>query len=303
MKHAWSSYAQFHQMSEYGRFAQEHRRSVGRIPFQMLTVESCPHNFVDPELGETLLALPLTVERGCNWTWHINGRSVTQRVSVGRMLVVPPDLQSAWEVDGARTMLTLCIPNASFRSILGDLSAKAIRTALWDISSDTWEDEFVEGAMKQLWTCCTGDQFLDAHLSDGIITAIVANLLKRAGGVDSAAAPVSMPAWRMRQLRSFVESHLSENINVEDLAGAAGLSPRQFFRAFREQTGETPHRWLAGIRLEKAKGLLAHSNERLYDIAVSCGFSSQSHLSATFRQVTGMTPSQWRSLGGVTPPK
>ncbi|BCG04212.1 hypothetical protein PPGU19_087800 (plasmid) [Paraburkholderia sp. PGU19] len=265
----------------------------------MLTVESRPHNYVDPALGETLLALPLTVENDCSWTWHINGRSVTQRVSVGRMLVVPPDLRSVWEVDGARTMLTLCIPNASFRSILGDLSPKAIRTALWNLSSDTWEDEFVEGAMKQLWNCCSGNQFLNAHLSDGIITAIVAYLLKRAGGPDSSTAPVSMPAWRMRQVRCYVEGHLSETINVEDLARAAGLSARQFFRAFREQTGETPHRWLAGIRLETAKDMLARSDERLSEIAEACGFANQSHLSSTFKLMTGVTPSQWRSLGGI----
>ncbi|MFB9125806.1 helix-turn-helix domain-containing protein [Paraburkholderia dipogonis] len=293
----WSSYAQFHQMSEYRRFRQEHRRAAGRIPFQMLTVESLPHRYVDPELGETLLALPLAVEKDCRWTWRINNRSVTQRVSVGRMLVVPPDLQSAWDVDGARTMLTLCIPNASVRSVLGEMCPKTIKSAFWDLSSDTWEDEFIEGAMKQLWASCIGDQFLDAYVSDGIITAIIANLLKRSKATDNSVAPVSMPAWRMRQVRAFVESHLSENIHVDDLAQAAGLSARQFFRAFREQTGETPHRWLAGIRLEKAKQLLAERHKLLCDIAEACGFANQSHLSSTFKQMTGMTPSQWRNRG------
>lgn len=66
------------------------------------------------------------------------------------------------------------------------------------------------------------------------------------------------------------------------LASESGYSRAQFLRMFRVAIGQTPHRYLLELRLEKARGLMA-SRMRLADIASVCGFSSHAHLTTAFR--------------------
>lgn len=292
---AWSNYSEFHQRSGYGRFPQEHRMSHGRLAYRMFRVEQNPHSFTDPSLNETLLALPLEVEAQCSWGWSIHGRKSWQRAESGRMLVVPAGFESLWEVDGRRTILTLCIPNDTFRSLMGGACPGNVGTTFFDLSADTWCDSFVEDLMKRLWDASAGRYPMDSYLADGLLTSIMAQLLARAGAGESHTL-VSMPEWRLKRVKEFVESHLGDEIRLDDLAGAAGLSRRHFARSFQQQTGETPHRWLVQRRLETARKLLETTDNSLCDIASMCGFASQSHFTTALKQHTGMTPQRWRAL-------
>jgi AraC family transcriptional regulator len=56
----------------------------------------------------------------------------------------------------------------------------------------------------------------------------------------------------------------------------------------------SPHRWLVARRVSKAKELLERSNLTLAEVAALCGFSSQSHLNAAFKQYAGLSPGRWR---------
>ncbi|ABW27088.1 AraC transcriptional regulator domain protein [Acaryochloris marina MBIC11017] len=58
--------------------------------------------------------------------------------------------------------------------------------------------------------------------------------------------------------------------------------------------GLSPFQYLLQQRVERAKQLLKQTDQPIVDIAFECGFSSHSHLSRQFRQVTGMTPKVYR---------
>ena len=90
-----------------------------------------------------------------------------------------------------------------------------------------------------------------------------------------------------------MEAHLADAIGLEDLAGVACLSPWHFHRAFRDMTGDTPHRYVQRRRIERAKALIA-AGLPLAQIAHGCGFASQSHFGEVFKAHTGTTPGQWR---------
>ncbi len=83
-------------------------------------------------------------------------------------------------------------------------------------------------------------------------------------------------------------------LSLDALAETAGLSKFRYAHAFRAQYGVSPHRFLVSQRLEAACKRLAASDEPITRIAIDLGFSSSSHLSATFRKAFGTTPSQWR---------
>lgn len=82
--------------------------------------------------------------------------------------------------------------------------------------------------------------------------------------------------------------------SVETLAIACGLSRSHFAHAFKASTGVPPHRWLLQHRVQRARELIESTRDSLAGIALSCGFSDQSHLTRAFHSVTGHSPAAWR---------
>jgi AraC-like DNA-binding protein len=96
------------------------------------------------------------------------------------------------------------------------------------------------------------------------------------------------------RIREYIEGHLEENIELETLAGIAGLSKWHFARAFKQSVGTPPHFYLLQRRLERAQELLAETDLSLAQIALKIGFSDQSHFSRRFRMFVGVTPRSFR---------
>ena len=103
-----------------------------------------------------------------------------------------------------------------------------------------------------------------------------------------------LPPGAMRRVREYVETQLSENIDLATLAGIAGLSLYHFARAFKQSAGVTPHHYLVERRVSRAQEMLARTEMSLAEIALATGFSDQSHFARHFRQTLGMTPGQFR---------
>lgn len=83
---------------------------------------------------------------------------------------------------------------------------------------------------------------------------------------------------------------------AEVLAQELGVSYSHFRREFRRVTGMAPHRYLARLRLDRARRLLGSSGIGLDQLADRLGYSSAFHLSAAFKQEFGVSPRTWRAL-------
>jgi AraC family transcriptional regulator len=105
-----------------------------------------------------------------------------------------------------------------------------------------------------------------------------------------------LAAWQTRRAKEILDERLDGELSVADLATACNLSARHFSRAFRQSTGQSPHRWLVERRLDKARGLLEQSSQSLSEIASACGFASQSHFTRTFTRAMRLSPGAWRRL-------
>lgn len=101
-------------------------------------------------------------------------------------------------------------------------------------------------------------------------------------------APLS--ASRLRAISTYVSEHLNENISLTELAHLAGLSTSQFALRFRETTGQTPHRFVTALRVERARELLVSGQHTPSAVAALTGFADQSHLTRHIRRTFGVTP-------------
>lgn len=94
--------------------------------------------------------------------------------------------------------------------------------------------------------------------------------------------------------KEYLEAQIDEVISISAVAAACGLSRSYFIRSFKESTGKTPYRWLLEYRLSRARSLLAKSGDAIAEIALTCGFADQSHLTRMFTREIGMSPNVWR---------
>ena len=98
----------------------------------------------------------------------------------------------------------------------------------------------------------------------------------------------------MSRVKEYIEANLEEDIAITPLAKVASLSRFHFARAFKTAVGKSPHQFVSGHRLERAKVLLRRESQSLLNIAVALNFSSQANFTRAFRKGTGMTPGQYR---------
>ena len=93
---------------------------------------------------------------------------------------------------------------------------------------------------------------------------------------------------------SLIEAGVGQSISVNDLALRIGISRRDLLRLFRRELGKPPSRVLAERRLDRARSLVLNTGLPIAGIADSVGFSSQSHLTASYHREFGITPAQQR---------
>ncbi len=98
----------------------------------------------------------------------------------------------------------------------------------------------------------------------------------------------------MRRVLDYIDAHLTDELGLVELAAIAGLSPHHFGEAFKTSKGTSPHRYVIERRVQHALEFLREKDRSIGEIAHAVGFSSQSHLTANFRRVTGLTPGRFR---------
>ena len=102
------------------------------------------------------------------------------------------------------------------------------------------------------------------------------------------------PHKQVRLARIVLDRSYSEPITIEDLSREVALSPFHLIRSFRHVYKKTPHQYLVGQRIAKAKELLRNSEMSVTDICMEVGFESLGSFSTLFRKVVGLAPSAYR---------
>jgi AraC-like DNA-binding protein len=106
--------------------------------------------------------------------------------------------------------------------------------------------------------------------------------------------PLELQTWRLRRVQAHIHNHMSEVIELADLARAAGLSRSYFAAQFRARMLVRPHEYVVSQRIARAQALLREPHRTISDVALQVGFPNQAHFTTIFRHYVGITPYRWR---------
>jgi AraC-like DNA-binding protein len=119
-------------------------------------------------------------------------------------------------------------------------------------------------------------------------------------GVKQAVAMDLLP--HLRRAHDHIDRHYASAIDLDELAGVAGVSKFHFARSFEAAYGLTPIRYLTLRRVERAQDLLRSANLTVTEICFLVGFSSLGSFSSLFTRLVGETPTayrdRWAERGG-----
>ncbi len=107
---------------------------------------------------------------------------------------------------------------------------------------------------------------------------------------SSKSASLGIRNQKLLQIINAFDAEIDQDINLDEVAGEAGISRRQMERLFAHHLGRTPRRYLMDLRLQRARALMAETDLPVTEVAVACGFATTEHFSKRFRERFGVSP-------------
>jgi len=220
-------------------------------------------------------------------------RSALQRIRFDAGLMgLCPSQSEYWVGTCDMTHITISISDEALMAAADD-AGNRIEVRL--------ERELVDPRLRALATAVdaertagfpSGRPFLDS-IEQAIARALVVGYAVRDYSIGVYRGGLS-PA-KLRKIEELVQEKMEEDLSLEEMARAVGLSAAHFSQVFRNTTGQTPHQCLLRYRVQRAKDMLRSAEGRVLDVAIACGFKTQQHFARVFRQMSGASPTEYRS--------
>lgn len=103
----------------------------------------------------------------------------------------------------------------------------------------------------------------------------------------------------VEKAKTYIDAHYCETINLSELAQKSYMSPGYFSALFRQHTGRNFLEYVTGLRMERAKALLAADPDRkIGDVALQCGYQDLKYFRKLFKRHTGITPLGFKEEAG-----
>lgn len=212
------------------------------------------------------------------------GESASATCSAGSLRYIPPGYEHSRSFSAGTHCLLLEIDWAVFDRV-ANLTDNLQRPA--DIAS-----------ISCGWLAyCLYQKFLhNDPLALISIEGIVLELLAETALLANGSVPTGNVRRWLRIAHEYLDSNFERPLTLAEVAGVAGVHRVHLAREFRRHFSITVGEYLRKKRIEQACHLVSKTNETLADVAVNCGFSDQSHLTATFRRQVGLTPGRFRQM-------
>ena len=268
-----------------------------RIYFENFVVELVPagKRSFNVRLSETLATISFGPDEGSSSLAGDRLRRYERRPY--EYIVAPPNFPLRGESDAAPEVLSFVL---RFERMKPDIAAAL------DVPQDVLHPRVIIGGPKP-FTTELAQQIRRHMLIDSVSNTylrslcfvLIVEMLRLPPEQRSTGRSSTLDDAVLRSVLSYIDANLDADLSLEALAGLSGVLTHQFVRAFKRKVGEPPHQYVMARRVDAARTLLRTTGHPIAEIAYATGFSSQSHMTTTFRRELGITPAQIRSETGA----
>jgi AraC family transcriptional regulator len=272
-----------------------HSQSIGWRSLYAAILEEAPLNVNEPSAPHPSLIYhlcrPTAVSRRIDGTRR-------ERVLIGprRFCITPDGVNAQWEHNGHPEILQIYLRRSIYESAVREMyGCEPSKSPLLPRFA------ILDPLLEQL-AIAIATALRDGTAEDGIYVDTLAHMiavhLARQHSLRSRASQNltgnTIGGSRMKRLVEFVEQNLDRDLSLEAMAQEVGISALYLPRAFKAAIGQSPHKYVLSRRIERARELLRNTDLPIVEVALSSGFSSQSHLSNWFVRTVGISPAAYR---------
>jgi AraC family transcriptional regulator len=229
--------------------------------------------------------------------WQAMGdRSFIGVYTKGDLSITPAEIESSYRAYGDDRFLQITISHQFLKQIATEAIDIGVARLELSVEFRARHPQIEQLAMMLRAELYRGNSGMGDLYVESLANALVVNLLRDYSTTKPNIAIYDgrLSDRQVLEITDYINNHLTRSIKLEDLAAYLGISQFHFSRLFKQSTGISPHQYVMQQRIELAKELLKKADRSIADIALDCGFNSQSHLGKYFRQITGMTPKAYR---------
>ncbi|MCB2101804.1 MAG: helix-turn-helix transcriptional regulator [Rhodobacterales bacterium] len=214
----------------------------------------------------------------------------------GSLCLMPAGVTTDWDIEGPVELFHLYLPVPLFHRLAAqDFGWDPASAGLADLTF--FRDDRLESLIRHHILPRDPADPVDRMAATEACQAAVHHVMATYGGRPARrAARGGLAPAALARVRQAIDDQPDADWTLAGLAAVAGLSEYHFARMFRASMGESPHAYLLRRRVLRARDLLARPGGTLADVALACGFASQSHLTERFRQLMGVTPARYRRI-------
>lgn len=218
----------------------------------------------------------------------------TARLQARLFGFVPTRAASHWDLRGTPEVLTFYLRQTMVDRLAEEVFGRDPRQVELRPRLGVTDPLLEQLALTLLRSMYNGETNAGLYV-DQLGQAMAVQVLRsHCSGIGTRTPAVNSAVPQFARVVDYIESALEGDLSLDAMAAVAGMNPFYFARAFRRRFGETPHRFVLQRRIDRAKQLLRESETPLVEIALHCGFASQSHFASVFRRQVGVTPGRYR---------
>lgn len=218
--------------------------------------------------------------------WTTRGR--LHRAGPGDLLFnLPLDVHDGMPAEGGYSY-RMTYPDVDFLgSLASDIAGRRCGTPFFpdSVVHDPEGAALFDAAHRRL------ESGRDGLAGEELLVAAYARVLARFARIDL--LRLGRETGPVDRVRRAIEDRHAEDLRLDDLARIAGLSSHHLIRAFRREIGSTPHAYLIGVRVRRARDLL-RIGVGPAEAALAVGFADQAHLGRAFKARIGVPPGAYR---------
>lgn len=218
------------------------------------------------------------------------GESHTGLAIHGDIDVIPPGFSGRWEMQETDVALLLALSSKLLKQVAEDCGLNSERLEIRNrFQVRDQQIEHIGWALKaEVEQGYPGG----ALYIESMATALAVRLLRNHSSfAGSQARPNGgLSPGKLRQILSYIEDNLHQELSLRQIAGVTGLSGSHLKMLFRKSVGMPVHQYVIRRRVERAALLLRQGKLPMSQIAIESGFAHQSHLAMHMRRILGVSP-------------